>query len=165
MKTEHWRHLGIAMRFSISLWGHKRVLSVKNLFWWTIMPVSTLHTALTPIWNIRHSLIWTGMRNHSTWIRLSMHMTFFSVGFQPDLCNPGIYRSSRMHWLLNGGWFHKTGYRLWLRASTKMSCYYKNVLMPVIKQVFNNELKTMWKFSLLESHVLRHILGVPRRSL
>ena len=35
----------------------------------------------------------------------------------------------------------------------------------IIKQVFNNELKTMWKFSLLESPVLRQILGVPRRSL
>ena len=33
------------------------------------------------------------------------------------------------------------------------------------KQVFNNELKTMWKFSLLESPVLRQIWGVPRCSL
>ena len=54
LKTEHRQRWGIAMRFSISLWGHMRVLSVQNLFWWTIMPVPTVHTSLTPIWNVRN---------------------------------------------------------------------------------------------------------------
>ena len=40
----------------------------------------------------------------------------FSMLFQPDLCSQGLYRSSRMHWLLNRDSFHKTGYGLWLRG-------------------------------------------------
>ena len=83
IENGNWRHWGIAMRFSISLWGHMRVLSVKNLFWWTVMPVPTVHTSLTPIWNMRQSFIWTGLLDHWTWIRLSMHVTFFSMGLQP----------------------------------------------------------------------------------
>ena len=31
---------------------------------------------------------------------------------QPDLCSQGLYRNSRMPWLLNGDSFHKTGYGL-----------------------------------------------------
>ena len=131
------------------------------------MPVPTLHTSLTPIWNVRQSFVWTGLLDHRTWIRLSMHGTFFRVRFQPDLCNPRLYRSSRMHWLLNEGCFHKTGYRLWLRACTEDVV---RLLMPVdvvcvIRQVFHNKFRTMWKFSLLESFVLGQILMVPRPSL
>ena len=53
LKTNYWWHWGIVMRFQIILWGHMQVLSVKNLFWWTIMPAPTVHTSLTPIWNMR----------------------------------------------------------------------------------------------------------------
>ena len=44
--------------------------------------------------------------------RLSMRGTCFSMLFQPDLCSQGLYRSSRMLWLLNGDSFHKIGKRL-----------------------------------------------------
>ena len=114
--VRYWKRNIHGIEFSISLWGHMWALSVQNLFWWTIMPVPTVHTSLTLICNVRQSFVWTGLLDHRTWIRFNMHGTVFRVRFQPDLCNSGLYRGSRMHWLLNGGWFHKTGYRLWLRA-------------------------------------------------
>ena len=58
--------------------------------------------------------------------------TFFRVRFQPDLCNPEFYRGSRMHWLLKGGWFQKTGYRLWLRACAR-DVVLKLILADVIR--------------------------------
>ena len=85
LKTEHWWHWGIAMRLSISLWGCMRVLSVQSLFLWTIMPILTVHTSLTHIWNVRQLSVWTGLFHHRTWIRLRMDGTFFSVQFQSDL--------------------------------------------------------------------------------
>ena len=130
------------------------------------MPDPIVHKSLTPIRNVRQSFIWTCLPNHRTWIRLNMHGRFFSVWFQLDLCSPGRYRSSWMHCLLNGGWFHNTEYRLWLRA-----CAWDVVLqlMPIdviriVGQVYTTFI-TIWKFSLLESPVLRQIVGVPRRSL
>ena len=47
-----------------------------KLFWWTIMPVPTVHTSLTPIWNVRQSFVRTGLLDRRTWIRLNMHVTF-----------------------------------------------------------------------------------------
>ena len=131
------------------------------------MHVTTVHTSLTPICNVWQLFVWTGLLDHRAWIRLNMHRTFFRVWFQLDICNPGLYRSSRMHWLLNGGWFHKTVYRLWFRASAwdDVCNWWPWTSYAFLDTFFYNEIKTMWKFSLLDSHVLRQNLGVPRRSL